>query len=63
MDYFPLNNNGGKRNGYNIRIPLTEIILHLCIWSLIIEEIRQVNIHSIFRKRKGENLSVNIPSL
>jgi len=47
-----LNNNGGKRNGYNIRIPLTEIIFHLFIWSLIIEEIRQVNIHSMFRKKR-----------
>lgn len=52
MDYFPLNNNGGKRNGYNIRIPLTEIILHLCIWSLIIEEIRQVNIHILYLEKE-----------
>ena len=43
MDYFPLNTNGGRRSGYEgLQIPITEIILHICIWSLIVEEIRQV---------------------
>jgi hypothetical protein len=42
VDYFPLNNNDGRRNGFPIGIPVTEIIFHICQWSLIIEEIREV---------------------
>ncbi|CAF2989728.1 unnamed protein product [Rotaria sp. Silwood2] len=38
VDYFPYNNNRGKRSGYSIGIPIPEIILHMCIWGLIIEE-------------------------
>ncbi|CAF1368298.1 unnamed protein product [Rotaria sordida] len=42
VDYFPLNNYGERRSGFrNITIPITEMILHICIWSLIVEEIRQ----------------------
>jgi hypothetical protein len=42
VDYFPYNNNGGRRNGFSTGIPVTEIILHLCVWSLITEEIYEV---------------------
>jgi len=43
VDYFPLNNNDGLRSGYaHLQIPITEIILHICIWSVIAEEVRQV---------------------
>ncbi|CAM4829146.1 unnamed protein product [Rotaria magnacalcarata] len=39
VDYFPLNNNGGIRNTYkNLLIPVTEILVHILTWSLIIEE-------------------------
>jgi hypothetical protein len=50
VDYFPYNNNGGQRNGFSIGIPVTEIILHLCVWSLITEEIYEVFIYSFFTK-------------
>ncbi|CAF0752632.1 unnamed protein product [Didymodactylos carnosus] len=41
VDYFPLNKNNGKRNGFeDLYIPITEIILHVCMWCLITEEIR-----------------------
>lgn len=44
VDYFPPNNNDGRRSGVlGLYIPITEIILHICIWSLIVEEIRQVS--------------------
>jgi hypothetical protein len=42
VDYFPLNNNGGRRNGLSIGIPITEILFHVCQWTLIIEEISEV---------------------
>jgi hypothetical protein len=43
VDYFPLNNNGGLRNGYpDIKIPITEIFVHILLWSLIVEEGREV---------------------
>jgi hypothetical protein len=43
VDYFPLNTDNGRRSGVqNLNIPITEIILHICMWSLIIEELRQV---------------------
>ncbi len=44
VDYFPRNNNRGKRNGYtNIQIPITEIIVHICMLSVIVEEIWEVS--------------------
>ena len=44
VDYFPLNNNGGLRNGYaHIKIPITEIFVHILVWSLIVEEGKEVN--------------------
>ena len=43
VDYFPLNIYHERRSGYlDLQIPITEIILHICLWSLIIEELRQV---------------------
>jgi hypothetical protein len=34
-----MNINGGQRSGYkNLFIPITEIFLHILIWSLIFEE-------------------------
>ncbi|CAF1278699.1 unnamed protein product [Didymodactylos carnosus] len=46
VDYFPLNINGGKRSGYSsISIPITEIFLHICMWSLIVEEAREFYDH------------------
>ncbi|CAF3781149.1 unnamed protein product [Rotaria sp. Silwood1] len=42
VDYFPYNNNRGKRSGYSIGIPISEIILLVCIWGLIIEEAVEV---------------------
>ncbi|CAF1144352.1 unnamed protein product [Rotaria sordida] len=43
VDYFPLNIYNERRSGFkNLQIPITEIILHICIWSLIVEEIYQV---------------------
>ncbi|CAF1026030.1 unnamed protein product [Adineta steineri] len=42
VDYFPLNIYGEKRSGIeNLPIPITEIILHICIGSLIIDELSQ----------------------
>ncbi|CAF1577462.1 unnamed protein product [Rotaria sordida] len=38
VDYFPINNNGGTRNGYFIIIPITEIVLHILMFSILIEE-------------------------
>jgi hypothetical protein len=44
VDYFPLNIYGEKRSGIqNLPIPITEIVLHIFIWSLIIDEIYQVS--------------------
>ncbi|CAF1107903.1 unnamed protein product [Rotaria sordida] len=43
VDYFPLNIYNDRRSGFkNLQIPITEIILHICIWSLIVEEIYQI---------------------
>ncbi|CAF4833002.1 unnamed protein product, partial [Rotaria sp. Silwood1] len=43
VDYFPLNIYNENRSGYkNLLIPITEIILHVCVWSLIVEEIYQI---------------------
>ncbi|CAF1428837.1 unnamed protein product, partial [Rotaria sp. Silwood1] len=43
VDYFPLNIYNESRSGYeNLLIPITEIILHVCVWSLIVEEIYQI---------------------
>lgn len=43
VDYFPLNIYNERRSGYAmLKIPITEIILHICIWCLIVEELRQV---------------------
>ena len=45
MDYFPLNTFNGTRSGIrNLPLPITEICLHLCIWGIIIEEMKQVRI-------------------
>ncbi|CAF4667214.1 unnamed protein product, partial [Rotaria sp. Silwood2] len=42
VDYFPLNIYNERRSGIqNLPIPITEMFLHICIWSLVIEEIRQ----------------------
>ncbi|CAF1059734.1 unnamed protein product, partial [Rotaria sordida] len=39
VDYFPLNNNGGVRNGVvNIKIPIAELFVHILVWCMIIEE-------------------------
>ncbi|CAF1186544.1 unnamed protein product [Rotaria sp. Silwood1] len=39
VDYFPININGGQRSTYNnLFIPISEIFLHVLIWSLIFEE-------------------------
>nr|ACD54609.1 transient receptor potential cation channel protein-like protein [Adineta vaga] len=47
FDYFPLNIYGEKRSGIqNLPIPITEILLHICIASLIIDEIYQVSLFS-----------------
>ena len=49
VDYFPLNIYNGKRSGvYYLQIPITEMIVHICIWSLIMEELRQVKIELVF---------------
>ncbi|CAF4837285.1 unnamed protein product, partial [Rotaria socialis] len=40
VDYFPLNNNGGRRSGdMDIYIPITEILVHMFMWSVFIEEV------------------------
>ncbi|CAF1612008.1 unnamed protein product [Didymodactylos carnosus] len=58
VDYFPLNIYGGKRNGYaNIHIPITEIVLHILLWTLIVEEIREFIIHWA-EKRASSNRSI-----
>ncbi|CAF0959920.1 unnamed protein product [Didymodactylos carnosus] len=46
FDYFPLNINGEKRSGIqNLFMPITEIIVHVCVWSLFFEELRQMSEH------------------
>ncbi|UJR11064.1 hypothetical protein I4U23_015247 [Adineta vaga] len=48
FDYFPLNIYGEKRSGIqNLPIPITEILLHICIASLIIDEIYQYTLQTI----------------
>ncbi|CAF1523950.1 unnamed protein product [Adineta ricciae] len=38
VDYFPLNNYGGTRSGFRrLKIPISEILLHISIWTLIID--------------------------
>ncbi|CAF4854401.1 unnamed protein product [Rotaria sp. Silwood1] len=55
VDYFPLNVYGERRSGFqNLKLSATEIILHICIWSLIAEEIRQFFFVSITREYFGE---------
>lgn len=42
VDYFPLNTYGERRSHVKyLPLPITEIILHIFIWSLIFEEIYQ----------------------
>ncbi|CAF1262466.1 unnamed protein product [Adineta steineri] len=42
VDYFPLNVYNGTRSGIRgLPLPITEICLHVCIWGIIIEELRQ----------------------
>ncbi|CAF4173553.1 unnamed protein product, partial [Rotaria sordida] len=42
VNYFPLNIYGESRSGYaGLPMPTFEIMLHVCIWGLICEEIRQ----------------------
>ncbi|CAF3552086.1 unnamed protein product [Rotaria sp. Silwood1] len=54
VDYFPLNIYNEHRSGIQyLRIPITEIILHICFWSFIIEEIRQF----LFVNSKREYIS------
>ncbi|UJR33516.1 hypothetical protein I4U23_020961 [Adineta vaga] len=46
FDYFPLNIYKEKRSSiYRLPIPITEIILHIFLTSIAIEEIRQVFLH------------------
>ncbi|CAF4990223.1 unnamed protein product [Rotaria sp. Silwood1] len=43
FNYFPLNIYGERRSGYEgLAMPTFEMILHVCTWSLICEEMRQV---------------------
>ncbi|CAF0835257.1 unnamed protein product [Adineta steineri] len=54
VDYFPFNIYNERRSGIqNLHIPITEIILHVCVWCLIIEEIRQF----LFMESKREYIS------
>ncbi|CAF4342347.1 unnamed protein product [Adineta steineri] len=42
VDYFPWNNSHEQRSGIqDLHIPITEIILHSCLWCLVIEEAHQ----------------------
>lgn len=42
-NYFPFNNFNEKRSGIkNLKIPIFEMILHIVVWALILEEIDQV---------------------
>lgn len=50
VDYFPVNIYGEERSGIrNLPIPITEIVLHVCVASLIVDEIFQVSL-SVSRK-------------
>ncbi|CAF1201233.1 unnamed protein product [Rotaria sordida] len=43
VDYFPLNIYHETRSGYyNLLVPIPEIMLHICLWSVICEETYQV---------------------
>ncbi|CAF4146733.1 unnamed protein product, partial [Rotaria sordida] len=54
VDYFPLNNNGGKRSGYkNIAIPITEIIVHICMFSVIMEEVHEFYLY--YKEKHASN--------
>ncbi|CAF4234300.1 unnamed protein product, partial [Rotaria sp. Silwood2] len=45
VDYFPLNRGGEKRSGIrDLRIPISEIVLHIYLWNFIVDEINQVKI-------------------
>ena len=45
VDFYPLNINGGYRSGiHNLPLPITEMCLHICIWGVITEELRQVRV-------------------
>lgn len=51
VDYFPRNNNGGQRNGFdNIQIPITEMCVHIGMLSVVIEEIVEVSLDNFFSK-------------
>ncbi|UJR12701.1 hypothetical protein I4U23_016875 [Adineta vaga] len=42
VDYFPWNDYHEQRSGIqDLHIPIPEIILHICLWCLVIEEARQ----------------------
>ncbi|CAM4753000.1 unnamed protein product [Rotaria magnacalcarata] len=42
FDYFPLNIYGESRSNIKkLPLPISEMILHICLWSLIVEELRQ----------------------
>ncbi|CAF4050025.1 unnamed protein product [Rotaria sordida] len=54
VDYFPLNIYNEHQSSIQIlSIPITEIILHICFWSFIIEEMRQF----LFADSKREYIS------
>jgi len=38
----------------NLPLPITEIVLHVCLWTLIIEELRQVKREKIKYFKKIE---------
>ncbi|CAF0814171.1 unnamed protein product [Adineta steineri] len=41
IDFLPLNIHYGQQsNTKNLPLPITEIILHVCVWTLIMEELR-----------------------
>ncbi|CAF1451499.1 unnamed protein product [Rotaria sordida] len=48
VDYFPLNTYHGHHSSTkDLPLPIIEICLHICVWGIIIEEIRQFfSIHS-----------------
>ncbi|CAF1431414.1 unnamed protein product [Rotaria sordida] len=62
VDYFPYNNNQGKRSGYSIGISIPEIFLHLCIWGLIIEEAVEFGIHYHQQKKSTSHIRTIISS-
>jgi hypothetical protein len=45
VDFFPLNLNNGYRSGIrNLPLPITEMCLHVCVWGIIFEELKQVRV-------------------